>query len=90
MYLILLDDKVSGSNDKSIRVWNASNYKVCRAVFKMEGHTDSVMGLVIPSEDESLVVSCSLDKTIRVWNLDLGTMVRIINCSIMMIRMVYV
>jgi WD40 repeat protein len=63
---------VSGSSDKTIRVWNADSGAVISGPF--EGHTNSVMSVAF-SPDGKRIVSGSSDKTIRVWNADSGGVV---------------
>jgi WD40 repeat protein len=59
---------VSGSGDKTIRVWNADSGEVVSGPF--EGHTHWVMSVAF-SPDGKRTVSGSDDMTIRVWNADL-------------------
>eukprot|EP01102_Stenamoeba_stenopodia_P013432 TRINITY_DN4357_c0_g1_i3.p1 TRINITY_DN4357_c0_g1~~TRINITY_DN4357_c0_g1_i3.p1 ORF type:complete len:406 (+),score=72.92 TRINITY_DN4357_c0_g1_i3:36-1220(+) len=68
---------VSGSWDCTIKLWNipfngdelSNDYK-CQCVFTLKGHTDSVSGLVeLP---DGILVSCSVDCTIRLWNVESG------------------
>jgi WD40 repeat protein len=60
---------LSGSGDKTIRVWSLGT-KTQQAVLK--GHTGSVRSLVVTS-DSKYIVSGSFDKTIRLWNFDSKT-----------------
>jgi WD40 repeat protein len=57
---------VSGSRDKTVRVWNLDK-KTQKAV--LQGHTDFVCSVAITSDNKH-VVSGSSDKTVRMWNLD--------------------
>jgi len=59
---------VSGSYDKTIRVWDLNTGKLLNT---LEGHTKSVNSVAI-TIDNSKVVSRSNDKTIRVWDLHQG------------------
>ena len=59
---------VSGSFDKTLRVWNLETGTCLRAV---EGHTDSVCTVSV-TPDGRRAVSGSFDKTLRVWNLETG------------------
>jgi WD40 repeat protein len=61
---------VSGSEDKTARIWNATTGKM---EAKLEGHTRGV-SLVAFSQDGSQVVSGSDDKTVRIWNVTTGEM----------------
>jgi len=54
---------VSGSGDKSIKIWELKTGKVLRT---LSGHEGSVYFVAI-SPDEEFIASCSYDGTIRVW-----------------------
>ena len=54
---------VSGSDDKTIRVWDATTYRLKAT---LRGYNDAV-GLVAWSPDGRYIVSGSKDNTIRVW-----------------------
>ena len=56
---------VSGSLDKTIRIWNPTTGQCIAGPF--QGHTDGVNSVAY-SPDGSHIVSGSWDKTIRVWN----------------------
>ena len=56
---------VSGSYDKTIRVWDAETGITVSGPF--EGHTDSVFSVAF-SPDGKYVVSGSADRMIRVWD----------------------
>ncbi|KIM27726.1 hypothetical protein M408DRAFT_310565 [Serendipita vermifera MAFF 305830] len=56
---------VSGSSDKTIRVWDAETAEMVAGPF--EGHTSFVKSVAF-SPDGTRIVSGSLDKTIRVWD----------------------
>jgi hypothetical protein len=62
----------SGSRDKTIRLWDPRKGESVGAV--LTGHEDTVGGLM--SLSEGLLVSCSTDTTIRVW--DLATMASVL------------
>jgi len=62
----------SGSRDKTIRLWDPRKGEPVGAV--LTGHEDTVGGLM--SLSEGLLVSCSTDATIRVW--DLATMTSVL------------
>ncbi|MCX6376588.1 MAG: TIR domain-containing protein [Armatimonadetes bacterium] len=59
---------VSGSTDKTVRVWDIEAGK-CMA--KLEGHAGYVSGVAM-TPDGRLAVSSSADKTVRVWNIEAG------------------
>ncbi len=63
---------VSGSNDKTIKVWDIATGQEIRT---LSGHTDSVNAIAI-SHDDQYVVSVSSDKTIKVWLLATGEEIR--------------
>lgn len=59
------DKLVSGSMDKSIRVWSTETW-ACERVLQEGHHTSGVIALLCAGDEESLI-SGSLDKTMRVW-----------------------
>ncbi len=60
---------VSGSRDRTIRVWDATTGETVAGPFT--GHTDSVQSVAF-SPDGHYIVSGSRDRTIRVWNATTG------------------
>jgi WD40 repeat protein len=62
-----LDGKkiISGSYDKTIRIWNIEALKEEDI---LEGHSDSVSSVSI-SPDGKKLISGSYDKTIRIWDI---------------------
>ena len=53
----------SGSDDKTIRVWDISTLTHTRT---LKGHTAEVRGLAL-TQDEQHLVSCSCDVSLKVW-----------------------
>jgi WD40 repeat protein len=60
---------VSGSGDKSVRVWDVSTGKVQSV---LEGHTDWVQSVAF-SSDGTRIASGSRDKSVWVWDVSTGT-----------------
>ncbi len=60
---------VSGSDDRTIRIWNATTGETAAGPFS--GHSDSVTSVAF-SPDGQHIVSGSSDRTIRVWNATTG------------------
>jgi WD40 repeat protein len=56
---------VSGSNDKSVRVWDASTGMELK---RLNGHTDNVTSVTF-SSDSTRIISGSDDGSVRVWDL---------------------
>jgi WD40 repeat protein len=63
---------VSGSADKTIKIWNLSTGQEIRT---LAGHSNPVNSIVI-SPDGQTLVSGSADKTIKIWNLSTGQEIR--------------
>src|SRR5258708_1960751 len=63
---------VSGSLDKTIRIWDAESR--CAVGKPLEGHTCSVRSVVY-SPDGRRIVSGSADRTIRMWDAETGSAV---------------
>lgn len=59
---------VSGSKDKTVRIWDARTGLEQRV---LRGHTDRVLALAV-SPDSSLLASGSADGTVRIWSLRTG------------------
>jgi WD40 repeat protein/uncharacterized caspase-like protein len=59
---------VSGSSDKSIKVWDLSSGKLVRS---LRGHTDDVNSVCF-STDGKTIASGSRDKSIKIWDLESG------------------
>ena len=64
---------VSGSNDKTLRLWDLSTGKCTRV---MKGHTDLVLCCSV-TPDGSSAVSGSADNTLRLWDLSTGKCTRV-------------
>eukprot|EP00812_Abedinium_dasypus_P008432 NODE_2194_length_978_cov_343.458288.p1 GENE.NODE_2194_length_978_cov_343.458288~~NODE_2194_length_978_cov_343.458288.p1 ORF type:complete len:294 (+),score=92.30 NODE_2194_length_978_cov_343.458288:22-882(+) len=59
---------VSGSRDRSIKLWNT--LAECKFTIEESAHTDWVSKVAFsPSAKMPLIVSCSWDKLVKVWNL---------------------
>src|SRR5258708_6012449 len=63
---------VSGSRDKSVRVWDAKTGEQLR---ELQGHTRSVRSVAF-SLDGNRIVSGSGDKSVRVWDANTGGQLR--------------
>ncbi|KIJ58283.1 hypothetical protein HYDPIDRAFT_59527, partial [Hydnomerulius pinastri MD-312] len=63
---------VSGSSDKTIRIWNARTGQL--VTDPLQGHTSSINSVAY-SPDGQHIVSGSSDKTIRIWNARTGQLV---------------
>ena len=65
---------VSGSYDKTVRLWDAEN-GACERV--LEGHSDKVVSVAF-SPDGRRILSGSTDMTVRVWDAESGACLRVL------------
>jgi F-box and WD-40 domain protein 1/11 len=65
------DILVSGSSDFSAIVWDIKDDY--RPMFRLRGHTAGVLDVCI---DERVIVTCSKDTTIKIWNRFTGRLIR--------------
>jgi WD40 repeat protein/serine/threonine protein kinase len=77
---------VSGSKDRTIRIWEAKTGKVRK---RFEGHTDRVMAVAF-SPDGKQVYSASFDKTLRTWDVATGKEVANANTGLNFVRSVVI
>ncbi|MCA2812162.1 MAG: WD40 repeat domain-containing protein, partial [Microcystis sp. M090S1] len=63
---------VSGSDDKTIKLWNVETGKEIRT---LKGHDSTVISVNFSSDGKTLV-SGSADKTIKLWNVETGKEIR--------------
>ena len=66
---------ISGSDDNSIKIWNAENGELIKT---LNGHTDWVFSVCF-SSDNKRIVSGSYDKSIKIWNTDTGELINTLN-----------
>lgn len=59
---------VSGSEDRTIKIWNLDTRQLIRTLY---GHSDTVRSVAL-SSDGQLIASGSGDNTIKLWNLTTG------------------
>ena len=59
---------ISGSYDKTVRIWDAETGK---QIHQLNGHDGDVMSVAI-SNDCKRIISGSDDKTVRIWDAETG------------------
>ncbi|CAD8210232.1 unnamed protein product [Paramecium octaurelia] len=57
---------ISGSDDRTIRIWSQSEKNEWKCIQILQGHEDWVLCLIL-TEDEQILFSGSRDKTIKKW-----------------------
>ncbi|KAI9145151.1 hypothetical protein BKA69DRAFT_1035792 [Paraphysoderma sedebokerense] len=70
----LLEYLITGGKDGSVKIWNSFN----RLLYHIRDHRSAVTGIVVPCDQskpsrslaDPFVMSCSLDGSIRLWNLE--------------------
>jgi WD40 repeat protein len=62
---------VTAGNDGVIRMYKLTEKCACTLIREIKGHTSAIYGLSVMT-DEVTIVSCSNDKTIKIWNSDTG------------------
>ncbi|KAI5189125.1 coatomer subunit beta' [Nematocida minor] len=62
------------SDDMQIKIWDYS--KEISLIKTLSGHTHFVMAMDFSTKDSKLLLSCSLDHNIIVWNIETGAAVR--------------
>jgi len=68
----------SVGDDNQLRTWNAAGDQGGKQVRAAGGHTKAILRLaVVPNQP--LLVTCSADQTVRLWNADSGAAVRTLN-----------
>jgi WD40 repeat protein len=67
----------SGSNDRTIRIWDAGSGERLQT---LEGHSDSVNSVAF-SHDSTRLASGSIDRTIRIWDAGSGDCMQILSVN---------
>jgi WD40 repeat protein/tetratricopeptide (TPR) repeat protein len=60
---------VSGSADKTVKVWDAERGK---ELLTLKGHAGEVLGVAISGDGRRVVSCCSGDETVKVWDAERG------------------
>ncbi|OCF56819.1 hypothetical protein L486_05674 [Kwoniella mangroviensis CBS 10435] len=69
------DHIVTGDGDNLVKLYSSSNGQL---ISTFQGHTDLVRSVTI-SKSAGVVVSASYDKSIRIWDIKTGKLIKIIN-----------
>ncbi|KIM38762.1 hypothetical protein M413DRAFT_75797 [Hebeloma cylindrosporum] len=65
---------ISGSEDGSVRVWDASTGEILKV---LDGHTKRVRSVKF-SNDDRFIISGSVDKSVRVWDASTGETLKVL------------
>ncbi|CAF1167616.1 unnamed protein product [Rotaria sordida] len=60
----------SGSQDKTIRLWNVETYSPLKVYIE---HSDIILSLIFSSCDSNLILSGSRDQSLHIWNIEQHT-----------------
>ncbi|CAF4873882.1 unnamed protein product [Rotaria sp. Silwood1] len=60
----------SGSQDKTIRLWNVETYSPLKIYIE---HSDSILSLIFSSYDSNIILSGSRDQSLHIWNIEQHT-----------------
>lgn len=66
------DQYIISTVDKLVKVWN---YPDLTEAFNLAGHLNDVTDAIV-SADDKLIISCSKDKTVKVWDIESQTLVQ--------------
>lgn len=66
----------SGSDDKTIKLWNFNTGKLLRT---LTGHKETISSLAISPDNQILVSSSIRENTIKLWNIQTGQLIRTLN-----------
>ena len=69
----------SGDGSGKIIVWN---WLTGERIFNLIGHTNAIYFNSLDLYDEQTLISGSMDKTVKFWNITNGTLIRSINVDI--------
>jgi WD40 repeat protein len=65
---------ISGSSDKTIKLWDIDTYKVKK---RIKSHNDTVTSISL-SQDNKTLISGSEDMTLKIWDIDTGECIKTI------------
>lgn len=68
-----------GTFDPRIEVWDLNLVNCMDPVTVLEGHTDAVIGLSAHPTNQQLLASCSADKSIKLWDINVSSNIQTIN-----------
>ena len=64
---------ISGHKDGIIKIWNVSDISKAQCLHTLRGHKNEITNICLLIKN--YIISSSVDKTLKIWSLDNGTLI---------------